>query len=290
MEEHMHSAEIVFPPEINGWEKSEPLIKYNANNLYEYINGGAELYISYDFVQLYTLKYTKENPAYNNQEDIKVDVFDMGTADNAFGVFSHSRESIDHIIDPQVESEYASGLLTFWKDHYYVSILAYPETLDKRETVMALGKSIANSIPKPGQKPAIITLLPQRNLIPESIRYFKHHIWLNSYYYISNQNILFLDKNTDALLAAYQKEGEERTISHLVVLVAYPDETCAEKACKNFLNIYLNNAPQGIQQGKNNHWEACRQIGKHLIILLDADSQDTIHRQLSDLISVLKDS
>ncbi len=48
------------PAEINGWKKSLKDTIYTPENLFEYINGGAELYISYNFKQLLTQKYVKE--------------------------------------------------------------------------------------------------------------------------------------------------------------------------------------------------------------------------------------
>ena len=78
-------------------------------------------------------------------------------------------------------SEYAAGLLTFWKDRYYVSILAYPETPATRDIVFQLGRAIAGAIPNEGPLPPILDRLPAEGLMPETVRYFHHYIWLNSF-------------------------------------------------------------------------------------------------------------
>ena len=129
------------PAQVLGWQKSTKGAVYNAKNLFKYINGGAELYISYEFKELAALTYLKKGDA-----EIKVDVFDMGSSASAYGVFSHSKEGVDRFVRADVESEYASGLLTFWKGRYYISILAYPETDQKRDVVQKLGRFIADLI------------------------------------------------------------------------------------------------------------------------------------------------
>lgn len=255
------------PAEVNGWKKSGKDTLYTPENLFEYINGGAELYISYNFKFLLARKYAQEG---SPDIFIAVDIFDMGSTGNAFGVFSHSREAVDHCIGPGIESEYDSGLLTFWKGKYYISVLAYPETEEKKKTVLALGRHIAQSIVEESPLPPLVLRLPPENLVKESIRYFRHYIWLNSHYFISDQNILHIDKDTEAVLAKYQKKGESSDYSYFLLLAAYPDKAKAETARKSFLKNYLPDARDGIKQLEDGRWTGCKQKDNLIIIVLNA--------------------
>ena len=136
------------PETIGEWRKSSDFEVYDPESLYHYINGGAELYISYQFISLISQSYWNEE-----EDEIKIDIFDMGSSQSAYGVFTHSRESIDTFVDANVESEYAVGLLTFWKGRYYVSILAYPETESRKLVVQQLARQIANQIQEKSNKP-----------------------------------------------------------------------------------------------------------------------------------------
>ncbi|MCK4890483.1 MAG: hypothetical protein KAS97_11180, partial [Candidatus Aminicenantes bacterium] len=73
------------PKDISGWKKSSTEGYYTPENLFEYINGNAELFISYGFRDLITFTYKKDEST-----EITVDIFDMGNPANAYGVFSHS--------------------------------------------------------------------------------------------------------------------------------------------------------------------------------------------------------
>ena len=142
------------PGAYGEWKSEKEPVFYTPENLYEYINGGAELFISYGFLNMASCPYSK-----GEFQQIKVDICDMGNSKNAYGIFSHSRESIDHFVSEGVESEYSSGLLTFWKGRYCVSILAYPETDAKKAIVKQIADKIAAAIQEPGKKPEILDFL-----------------------------------------------------------------------------------------------------------------------------------
>ena len=268
------------PEEIHGWKKSAEDVLYTPENLYKYINGGAELYISYDFKYLSAQKYRKEG---STEDAITVDIFDMGSASNAYGVFSHSRESVDHSISREIESEYAGGLLTFRKGKYYVSILAYPETEEKKKIILALGRHIARSIDEKNPVPPLVSRLPAENLVKESIRYFRHYIWLNSHYFISDQNILNIDKETEAVLAKYKDKGKGEEKSKrkrydcFLLLISYPDKVKAEVALKSFLKHYLPDARDGIKQLEDGRWTGCKRKDNLIIVVLNALTVDIVN-------------
>jgi hypothetical protein len=263
MAQSLENLYSVLPAEVNGWKKAEPPETYDKNNLYDYIDGGAELYISYNFQKLLAVKYKA-----GAEEEIVIDIFDMGNSYNAFGLFSHGREREDGLTGQA--SEYNAGLLTFWKDRYYVSVLAYPETETKKEIVLRLGRMLADAVPQEGKVPPVIGLLPQPNLIPESVRYFHHYIWLNSHFFIANQNILLIDDETQAVLAKYKTDDKPL---HLLIAL-YPDETKAKKAEQSFLQSYLPDAREGMAQLPDGRWTGCRLGGNRLSVVFNAPSRE----------------
>jgi hypothetical protein len=44
-------------PVLAGWTQQNAIQKYNPDNLYEYINGAADLYLTYDFQELQVAEY-----------------------------------------------------------------------------------------------------------------------------------------------------------------------------------------------------------------------------------------
>lgn len=226
----------LFPSAVDGWGKTEDQF-YDRENLYEYIDGGAELYLSYGFQRVLSRRYHRDG-----QPMIVVDVFDMKESANAFGLFCHSREMVDSTYGQGSQSY--PGLLTFWKDRYYVSILASPETPESKKAIANLARKIEEKIDKTGELPEILKYLPQKNLKEESIRYFTHHTWLNSHFFIADENIFQISEETPAVLARYPGQG-------ILLIVIYPDPAPAQAAYQAYEKYFAApNASQGTVQNQ----------------------------------------
>jgi len=255
------------PDEINGWNKND-VQSYNPETLYQYINGGAELYISYGFEKMVSCIFSREN-----ESDIHVDIFDMQNSNNAFGIFLHFRETIDSTYGQS--SQYMYGNLLFWKDRYFVSILASPETEGSKKALELIAEYITNKIDNIGAIPSMINLLPKENLIQESIRYFRHYIWLNSYYYISDKNILNIDQDTEAVLAKYQYEKQQS----ILLLVKYENENDAESAIENFIIQYLPELKtNSILQLEDDSWIGYQMQGRLISIIFNSPSEAEVNK------------
>lgn len=265
MEQGKSDLAVLLPDFVDGWKVASKDRTYNHKNLHDYIDGGAELYLSYGFKKALSRNYAKPG-----QPDIVADLFDMESSRNAFGVFSHNRETVDKTFGQG--SQYADGLLLFWKDHYFVSILASPVTAESKNAVFNLARVIDANIAQEGPLPEILTLLPPQSLVEESIRYFHHYIWLNSHYFVADQNILHIDEKTEALLAKYDAQGRR----HILLLVQYQTDKNAELAYHDFARHYLPElAKERVVRIEDGTWTACHLTGKLLIIVFNAPAADT---------------
>ena len=234
-----------------------------AEELYDYINGGAELYLNYGFKKLARRIYTFEE-----DNEIKAEIFDMSLPKNAFGVFSYSKDTSN--MDIGQGAQYIGGSLIFWQDHYFVSIFAQNETGKTKEEMLKMGRKISDAIGTTGELPGIFQTLPERSLVKGSTFYFHHHAWQNRYRYISNDNIFNIDDDVDALLNQY---GDKENRYYLLV-VEYPDKKKARKALKkgrkNFSKILKR---ERIAQDEDGLWMGCDVQDQLLIFAVDAPSR-----------------
>jgi hypothetical protein len=272
MSETVSEFNKVLPETIDGWTKTGPPRLYAPGNLSDYIDGGAELYLSYNFRNALSVKYKD-----SAENEIAVDIFDMGTSYDAFGVFAHTREAIETALGQG--SEYGGGLLTFWKYRYYVSILAYPETAAVKEAVFKLGRAIAGAIKSEGPLPPILALLPSENLMPETVRYFHHYIWLNSFHFVSNENILDIGGDTPAVLAKYRRAGS----TMFLLLVRYPDAVRAEAAAAQFRDRLLGGAEDGMLRLKEGSWTGIQRRGDLVSVVFNAPDAAALRKILAEI-------
>ncbi len=272
MSETVSEFNKILPETIDGWKKAGPPALYARENLSDYIDGGAELYLSYNFVNSLSLKYTD-----SADNEITVDIFDMATSSDAFGVFAHTRERIETVFGQG--SEYTSGLLTFWKDRYYVSIMAYPETEATKDVVFKLGRAITGAIKTEGPLPPILALLPAENLLAETVHYFHHYIWLNSFYFVSNENVLDIGNDTPAALAKYRQAGS----TVFLLLVRYPNAARAEAAAGQFRQKILGCAADGMRPLKEGRWAGFQCRGDLVSVVFNAPDAASVRDVLAKI-------
>ena len=92
----------------------------------------------------------------------------------------------------------------------FVSLYSEEETDEAKNALLGLGEIVASSIKEEGEMPGIVSLLPEENLVEKSAHYFHNHLILNYHFYVSDENILLLDQQSEAALGVY-KEYKERS-------------------------------------------------------------------------------
>ena len=270
----MKELKELLPSKVKGWRISAEDQYYNRKNLYDYINGGAELYLSYGFLKMATRSLERQD-----QPQIIIDVFDMGTSDNAFGIFSHARESIEKQFGQG--SQYTAGLLMFWKDKYFISILASPETVEAKDAVYQIAEEIDQKIVNEGKLPGILDYLPAESLQEESVKYVKHHLWINSHYYISGENIFNINEKTNVVLAKYSDNNEFAVL----LLVKYPSKNNASLALQSFRKVYLPEYKQNnVIKLEDDKWIGSQQLDNFIVVVFNATSEQSVNRLIQSVI------
>jgi hypothetical protein len=254
-------SELV-PLEIHGWKAKGKDAIYNRQTIFDYMNGAGEIYRLYGFRELFVRRFVKAG-----HPDIILEMFDMGSSEDAFGVLSHGREGQGEDVAIGGDSEYDRGLLFFWQGRFYISIYAVRETPSAKRAVLDVGRTISRTIGVQGERPKLIDYLPRRGLIEKSIRYFHNHFSLNLHYFVADENILHLDDRTKAVLARYQHNGAKTYL----LWVQYQTPKKAKVAFESFMGAYMPEAKRtGIAQLENGRWAAASVEHVFIIAVFDA--------------------
>ena len=111
-----------------------------GKDLYKNVIGGnPELYHNYGFIEGASVEY--QTPRLGSQPLILLELFDMGTPENAFGVYSRNRY-------PQDEFEWVGSRaivsgrgLNFWKGRYFIQIEGYEFASQITQGMVELAKA-----------------------------------------------------------------------------------------------------------------------------------------------------
>ena len=267
----LQEMQNMLPASMNGWESEGDGEFYNPSNLYDYIDGGAEVYLAFNFKSLFTRTYKKPG-----EPEIIVDLFDMGRPEDAFGVyFNDKREGKSAEIGEN--SEWMDGSLFFHKGRYFVSILPFDDNQEIRDVVRELAKHLEAEIEAEDFQPELVRLIPSDRKIAPQIQYF--HVWnsLNTYHYLANENILNLNITTEGILGTVYPEYSSNTpplkSNPIFIIIKYPDEKSASEALANFNKNYLQNTDtKGIAILKNSLYTGAFNKLKYIVIVLDCNS------------------
>ncbi len=256
------NQDISLPTEAGGWKWDEKEMKYNSRTLFDYIDGAAELYLAYGFQNLAVRRFDK-----SKQPPITVELYEMASSEDAYGVFSFERQ--DEAAGIGQGSEFGGGLLRFWKGKYFVSIYAEGEGGDVESAILKVGRAVADSIPATGPEPKLVDFIPGKDLglVDQSVRYLKSHVLLNQRFFIAHQNILNLSRQTEAMLAQYIRDKQKTQL----LLIRYPNLKEAADAYQGFMKAYLPDA--GGKDGsktEDQKWTIARQRGEFVLIVFGA--------------------
>ena len=260
------------PSRIAGWQTEAEDRTFDERTIFSYIDGAGEVYRAYNMNLCLSRRYVQKGAT-----DIILDIFDMGSAADAYGVFTHDTDG--EKIDIGQDARLRPGWLSFWQNRFFVSLYLEEESPAAEKAIKELGRQVAAAAGGPGKRPAILKRLPARGLETGSIRYLHHPIVLNYHYYLFDENILRLSPKTDATLAAYRRSNQQAQL----LLVAYPETRTAQASLAGFRKHYLPDAdPSGVARLENGKWSAVRLHDRLLAVVLESDSRQLAENLLTE--------
>ena len=150
------------PPK--GWILAEGPRVFTKANLFEHINGQAELFFKYGFQRCTFAVYKDPN---NPDRQIDLDIYDMGNVLQAFGIFSRFREE-DRSMDIGLDSYLDDHSALFYQGKYYVALYA---TDPNPDVLKQLATRVSGSLSDSSPSPREISFFPKDSLKPGSIQY-----------------------------------------------------------------------------------------------------------------------
>ncbi len=165
-------------PELDGWEIKQEYPVYNPGTLWDYINGAADSYLSYDFIELYIAEYIKGDVSF------KVEVFKHATPLDAFGIYSTERSPGFRFIDLGIQGYREESLIHFLADRYYIKVRTHKTSEEVENAMMSISNSVVESIAGINHFPETLAMFPDKGKKPETEIYiaenFLGHNFLGS--------------------------------------------------------------------------------------------------------------
>jgi hypothetical protein len=147
-------------PSMNGWKQGGEIQTFSPDNLYEYINGAADLYLDYKFQELKVAEYQGEQ-----KSSITIEIYRFPTSVHAFGIYSQERPANFNVLDIGLQGYRDEEGLYFLAANYYVIITASKIQPNHEEVLLTLADKVAKNLGEKGSWPRILfTFPPERKI------------------------------------------------------------------------------------------------------------------------------
>jgi hypothetical protein len=270
---------VLLPPAVGSSRAAAPPERFDRQTIFSYMDGAAEVYLMHGFRGLWVRRYaTPGGP------QVLVEVFDMGSPEGAYGAFSHSGDMEGEEVAVGQGGHYLSGLLSFWKGRYLVSLSAPDGPPTARQVLEPIALAVAAALRAEGRPPDLVRRLPGRGLRPGTVRYFRSPAALG-HYCDPLARLPEFDGSGEGVLGHYRRKSG----TALLLLLRLSDAARAARAREVVLQRLVGGAgalfSSASGQRPDGKWTAARAAGRMLAVVVeartDADARDLLAEAFS---------
>lgn len=149
----LFSQDMNLPP-LNGYKKVMDYPVFTPDNLWNFINGAADNYLAYGFMDLHVAEYKK------GKDVIKLEVYHHKNNTMSFGIYSSERSPSFRFVSLGSQGYIADGAINFFKGDYYVKIRTYSKKEKVLQSAQTLAQQVANMLPGESMMPEVISQFP----------------------------------------------------------------------------------------------------------------------------------
>jgi len=161
------SATAALLPEVSGFTPLAPIESYGPENLSDKIDGKAELYLSAGFKDMSCRSFKLSDAA---KAHVDVFVYDMGSAQNAFAVFSSQRRPGSTSISLTANAYTTDNALFFTQGRFYVEIVGDRASEALQRAFETYATALLAKMPSEGPAADKTKLFPPKGLARDSVR------------------------------------------------------------------------------------------------------------------------
>lgn len=204
-----------FFPQMEGWSPKGKIDQYDPDNLFEYINGAAEVYLSFDFRKLASQSFQNKD-----KKSFTVDIYRHSSSRNGFGIYSQEKPQKGDFLRIGAQGYYEKGVLNFLKGIYYVKLSGYDLGDNDKAVLEAAARQVADKLEGENVFPKAVLSFPTTGKIENSERFVA-------------QNFLGHSFLSTAFVAEYEEAGGKFQL----FIIQTGDDAAAKKMLDGYLNF-----------------------------------------------------
>jgi hypothetical protein len=215
-------AEAPFPgPSFApGWAKAGALRSFTGQDLFNQIDGGAELFLEFGFIKLRLQAYAR------GKAELTLNAYEMESAASALGIYLMKMGQETPFAEIAARNSSEDVQMTILKGRWFVQIDNMGDEPADRSEAVALANAFLAGVPDEAAVSPLASL-PGEDIVPGSERWVRGPYGLQPYFTFGEGDILSQGGKVFGALAEYKPAGGE-TFARLII--AYPTPEAASSA------------------------------------------------------------
>ena len=170
--------------EVAGMTQSGTTQGYHGDDLFQMIDGGADIYHEYGFRQVLSAEYVD-----GRGKTIKLEMYEMESPAAAYGLYSFKIGEVGKALAIGQEALIEDYYLNFWKGNLQVTLIGQDSEEETVQNVVALAGAVAARIAPTGERPELAGLLLCEPLPFSHPKYLRGALGLMNNYLFDRENI-----------------------------------------------------------------------------------------------------
>jgi hypothetical protein len=142
--------------DLQGWTPQGKPQVFKGEDLFLYIDGGAEIFHEYGFRQVCTQDYVNKAG-----KSVTLDLYEMAAPESAFGMFSFKTGAGGKAVAIGRDGRLEDYYLNFWKGRCLVTVVSPDALSDSLDGLERVGRAAEAKIGVGGERPGFLAVLPK---------------------------------------------------------------------------------------------------------------------------------
>jgi hypothetical protein len=214
-------------PEMAGWKQSGEIQIFSPANLYDYINGGADLFLKYDFQELKVAEYENDRKAL-----VTIEVYRHKSPVHAFGIYSQERLSDANTLEIGAQGYSEKGILIFLAADCYVKMSSNNVGPEDQAVLRTFAEKVVVNLGGKGSLPSLLSSFPREGEKKNSEKFIAREFLGYSFFH-------------SGFTADYELSGKKFKL--------FVIEGMDKKDCRNMIQEYLKhtgNLQTKVEEGR----------------------------------------
>ncbi len=208
------------------WKKEEKIIRFSPENLFNYINGGSELFLEFGFKELLVQNYRKA------EQEIGIDIYKMENPEAALGIYLMKCGKETPLPEIAARNSFDIHQCAVVKNNYFILVNNFKGNNALVPVMVKVMQTVLNSISEIKTE-TVLALLPEKGLIKGSEKIIRGPFALQPIFTFGQGDIFNLGGKIFGAVADYQNSQNN---TYTRILIPYPDKETALKTYKHLIS------------------------------------------------------